>query len=48
LDGTGYNSCGIQYPEVGYWILRRDATILNPGIPDGYLEKKKFQTLGLV
>jgi hypothetical protein len=22
LDGTGYNTYGNQYPEVGYWILR--------------------------
>jgi hypothetical protein len=42
LDGTGYNSCGIQYPEVGYWILRRDARILNPGIADGYFFQFDF------
>jgi hypothetical protein len=28
LDGTGYNTYGNQYPEVGYWILREDTKLL--------------------
>jgi hypothetical protein len=27
LDGTGYNTYGNQYPEVGYWILRGDTKL---------------------
>jgi hypothetical protein len=27
---------------VGYWILRRDARILNPGIADGYFFQFDF------
>jgi hypothetical protein len=37
LNGTGYNTYGNQYPEVGYWILRVDTKLQ---ILVSHIEKK--------
>jgi hypothetical protein len=46
FDGSGMSKImvpyGMQYPEVGYWILRWDTRTLNPGVPGC---GKIFQTL---